>query len=37
MILHDWFDWSNASVGVSGLALTIAAIWQATGAKKAAR
>jgi hypothetical protein len=37
MILHDLFDWSNAGVGVAGLALTIGAIWQATGAKKAAR
>jgi hypothetical protein len=37
MILHDMFDWSNAGVGVAGLALTIAAIFQATGAKKAAR
>jgi hypothetical protein len=36
MILHDWFDWSNAGVGVAGLGLTILAIWQATGAKKAA-
>jgi hypothetical protein len=37
MILHDLFDWSNSGVGVAGLALTLGAIWQATGAKKAAR
>ncbi len=36
MILHDWFDWSNSGVGLAGLALTVGAIWQATGAKKAA-
>ena len=36
MILHDWFDWSNAGVGSVGLLLTIAAIVQATGAKTAA-
>ena len=36
MILHDWFDLSNARVGVAGLILTFGAIWQATGAKKAA-
>ena len=37
MIFHDLFDWSNAGVGVAGLALTVGAIWQATGAKIAAR
>jgi hypothetical protein len=37
MILHDLFDWSNSGVGVAGLALTVGAIWQATGAKKAAQ
>lgn len=37
MLLHDLFDWSNAGVGVAGLALTVGAIWQATGAKSAAR
>jgi len=37
MILHDWFDWSNAGVGVAGLGLTSWAIWQATGAKSAAQ
>ena len=37
MILHDLFDWSNAGVGGVGLLLTIAAIVQATGAKRAAR
>jgi hypothetical protein len=36
MILHDLFDWTNAGVGVAGLALTVGAIWQATGAKRAA-
>jgi hypothetical protein len=42
MILHDnpiprdWFDWPNATVGGTGLLLTLAAIFQATGAKKAA-
>ena len=36
MILHDWFDWTNSGVGVAGLALTAGALWQATGAKKAA-
>jgi hypothetical protein len=36
-IPRDWFDWTNASVGGVGLLLTIAAIFQATGAKKAAR
>jgi hypothetical protein len=37
MILHDLFDWSNAGVGVAGLLLTVGAVWQATGAKKAAQ
>lgn len=37
MIVHDAFDWVNASVGGVGLVLTIAAIAQATGAKSAAR
>jgi hypothetical protein len=36
MILRDLFDWSTAGIGVAGLALTVGAIWQATGAKKAA-
>jgi hypothetical protein len=36
MILHDVFDWTNAGVGAAGLFLTVGAIWQATGAKKAA-
>jgi hypothetical protein len=35
-IPRDWFDWSNAGVGVVGLAFTLWAVWQATGAKKAA-
>lgn len=34
--MHDIFDWSNATVGAVGLVLTVGAIWQATGAKKAA-
>ena len=37
MILRDWFDLSNAGVGVAGLVLTMGAVWQATGAKRAAR
>jgi hypothetical protein len=37
MILRDWFDWSNAGVGAAGLVLTVGAIWQATGAKRAAK
>jgi hypothetical protein len=37
MILHDLFDWTNSGVGVTGLALSIGAVWQATGAKKAAQ
>jgi len=36
MILHDTFDWSNAVVGAAGLVLTLGALFQATGAKKAA-
>jgi hypothetical protein len=36
MNAHDWLDWTNASVGGVGLLLTIAAIRQATGAKRAA-
>jgi hypothetical protein len=36
-MLHDWFDWSNSGVGIAGLALTIGAIWQAAGARNAAR
>jgi hypothetical protein len=35
-IPRDWFDWTNAGVGVVGLAFTLWAVWQATGAKKAA-
>jgi hypothetical protein len=37
MILHDLFDWTNSGVGGAGLLLTVGAIWQATGAKKAAQ
>jgi hypothetical protein len=36
-MLHDWFDWSNAGVGVIGLGLTLLAVRQATGAKRAAK
>jgi len=36
MILHDWFEWSNAGIGLSALVLTLGAIWQATGAMSAA-
>jgi hypothetical protein len=36
MILHDSFEWTNAAIGSTGLLLTIAAIVQATAAKKAA-
>jgi hypothetical protein len=36
MILHDWFDWTNAGVGVVGLGFTLWAVRQATGAKQAA-
>jgi hypothetical protein len=35
-IPRDWFDWTNATVGAIGLVLTVLAIIQATGAKKAA-
>ena len=37
MISRDWFDWSNAAVGVTGLVLSGLAIVQATGAKQAAK
>lgn len=37
MFVHDWFDWTNAGVGAAGLVLTVGALWQATGAKKAAQ
>ncbi|HUY94945.1 MAG TPA: hypothetical protein VMU71_06585 [Terracidiphilus sp.] len=36
MILHDLFDWTSSGVGLTGLALTVGALWQATGAKRAA-
>jgi len=36
MIQRDWFDWTNSGIGVAGLLLTTGAIWQATGAKRAA-
>jgi len=35
-IPRDWFDWSNFTIGLAGLALTLWAVSQATGAKKAA-
>ena len=34
--MHDFFGWSNAGVGVVGLAFTLWAVGQATGAKQAA-
>lgn len=37
MNAHDSFDWANAGVGVVGLLLTVGAVVQATGAKRAAR
>ncbi len=36
MIAHDTFDWTNASIGAAGLVLTVSALFQATGAKRAA-
>jgi hypothetical protein len=36
-IPRDWFDWSNAGVGLVGLALTLWAVGQAKGAKVAAQ
>jgi hypothetical protein len=36
MLLHDWFDWTNAGIGTAGLALTVATLLFAKGAKKAA-
>jgi hypothetical protein len=35
-VLHDLFDWSSSGIGAAGLMLTAGALWQATGAKKAA-
>jgi hypothetical protein len=35
-IPRDWFDWTNFTIGLLGLALTLWAVRQATGAKKAA-
>ena len=37
MMPHDLFDWTNLGIGAAGLALTFGAIWQATGAKRAAK
>lgn len=37
MILHDWFDWTNAGIGCLGLSITIVAAFQAKLAKTAAR
>jgi hypothetical protein len=36
MTPRAWFDWTNFGTGLSGLALTLCAIRQATGAKQAA-
>jgi hypothetical protein len=36
MLLRDWFDWTNSGVGAAGFLVTVGAIWQATGAKRAA-
>lgn len=36
MISRDWFDWTNSGIGLCGLTLTVWAVVQATGAKKAA-
>lgn len=36
MIAHDSFEWTNAAIGSLGLLLTVVAIVQATGAKRAA-
>lgn len=36
MAIHDWFDWTNASIGTAALILTVLAFLQARGAKKAA-
>jgi hypothetical protein len=36
MNIHDSFEWTNAIVGGVGLLLTIAAVFQAAGAKRAA-
>ncbi len=33
---RDWFDWTNAGIGVVGLLFTLWAVLQATGAKQAA-
>jgi hypothetical protein len=37
MVVHDLFEWSNAGVGVAGLAFTLWAVAQATRAKQAAQ
>jgi len=37
MTLPGWVDWTNTGVGSVGVLLTIAALWQATSAKNAAR
>jgi hypothetical protein len=37
MLLHDWLDWSNSGIGAVGLVITVGALFQATGAKRAAR
>jgi hypothetical protein len=37
MILRDWFDWTNSGIGVAGLALTVGAVFQATGGKESGK
>lgn len=37
MIPRDWFDYTSFGVGLSGLLLTLWAVWEARGAKEAAR
>jgi hypothetical protein len=36
-ISRDWFDYTSFGVGLSGLLLTLWAVWEARGAKEAAR
>ena len=36
MALPGWVDWTNTGVGITGLALTLGTLWQATGAREAA-
>lgn len=37
MVAHDWVDWTDFGLGWLGLALTLWAVRQATGAKQAAK